>query len=538
MALFVAKFLESTFAEPEKLDAGGDGCLTADPERESPSISTPVVRTSRISLQALDRKLKRMYAKNFQRQQAENIQVARSVMAGFVWGKADVGRKDDRSVGLLKLAEPSIEFDSSRMDLVEYVGTSVDKLNSLLREIQVEAKAKEKENERLKMEMRGHVEIVFDLNRLNKIATELQKMSELVSIDLESLDVRKGEFLEGVLRGLNSTSIGETEDEMVVKKLMETRKILSRFEQIGLRESSCYRVLTARFGIVMTSFCDRLVTQLQDPKKRREAYVTLLKFRHKKVDIESKVLSPWMKKFEYHFVRVGSVLNEPDKPEWPLKWFLETAKEIKEEMTDATEILVMLARFAREYFDNHRWALIRDPSEDGFSLYLSKYLEFARFVKDQMGERAMNEYMRGFELESEPTKHGWFLLHEWIRHDRRYFETVLDGVKDSFAPSKIDPTVNELTQTLIDMFTACRSRLEPLAGMPRSRKEFVTECCDHVVRCYVLHAVRVKLANDIPIESRHLIMSSVQKLIEAGTQQDLLSPQLRKLLSELINELE
>ena len=161
MALFVAKFLESTFAEPEKLGVGGDGCLTADPERESPSISTPVVRTSRISLQALDRKLVRMYTKYFQRQRLENIQAARSVMAGFVWGKADVGRRDDRSVGLLKLAEPSIDFDSSRMDLVEYVGTSVDKLNSLLREIEVEAKAKEKENERLKMEMREQVEIFF-----------------------------------------------------------------------------------------------------------------------------------------------------------------------------------------------------------------------------------------------------------------------------------------------------------------------------------------------------------------------------------------
>ena len=119
MALFVAKFLESTFAESDRGVSVHDTVSTrVDPERESPPIITAsVCRSSRITRQAFNRKLSRMYMKNTQRQMRENIELARTAMENFVLQPPCNAQKDQRSLELLKLAEPDYEFDPSKSDL-------------------------------------------------------------------------------------------------------------------------------------------------------------------------------------------------------------------------------------------------------------------------------------------------------------------------------------------------------------------------------------------------------------------------------------
>jgi hypothetical protein len=550
MALFVAKLLENTFADTSPL--AGPAPVPDDPDRESPALVSAVRKSHRVSREMLGKKLTRMYMKNSQRQIHSNIEEAKQVMtqwdpASRVSASKAGMKKTDLGTGeLLRVAEPEEDFDSSRMSVEDYVAASLQKLESVRAEIRAEAEARKAEDGRLRLEMEQQVEVFFGNGKLEKICDNLKEIATNVRTNVfehHHEDIRKGEFLDGVVCCLKLTNQARKEmhaNPMHVSNcLEETQNILNHFESLGLMKSSCYRVLMARFRTVMNEFATSLVDRLEVPESRREAYRILRKFKNKKFSVERKLLSPWLKKFEYHFVRPGSALNEPDKPEWPLKWFIETGKEIKRELNeDSGDVLIELAKHAREYFDQHRWSVIKDPSEDAFSLYLSKYLDFARQVEDLLGKKALVECMRGFAVDADVTTNGWQLLHEWIMHDRRYFENVLDGIKDPWIPSKIDPNVNELTQTLLDMLSACTNRIEPLTVFPESRREFVVEACDHVVRSYIVQGVRIEMANDIPLKNRPLMVKSLSRMITVGVDMDLVSPQARKLLSELINELE
>ena len=546
MALFVAKLFADTspvVREPEPVAVSH----TEEVDRESPPLVSVARKSVRISRQALGKKLVRMYTKNSQRQIRENIESGRQKMAGFDPSQRPRMQKADAAfVEFLRMAEPEFVYDSSKMDLGEYVAGSLRAMENVRRQIEAEAEAKKAADERLRIEMESQVEKFFSENKLEKVCENLQQIVLDIPSDVFDThreNMRKGEFVDGVVRCLQLTNEARRSygnPEHVANCLQETQNILNRFVLLGLGKSNCYRVLHARFRIVMNEFAGRLVEQLEVPESRVAAYKILKNFQNKKFSIEKKLLDPWLKKFEYHFVRAGSALNEPDKPEWPLKWFLETGRNIREEIDvyEVDSVLVELAKQAREYFDNHRWSLIEDPNEDIFSLYLSKYLEFALQVRDLMGAKAMEECMRGFSQDAAPTKNGWTLLHEWIRHDRRYFETVVDGIKEPWSQSKIDPSVNEIVQTLVDMLSACFSRIEPLAVIPENRREFVSECCDHVIRSYVVHGVRIEIASDVPAEKRPLLVNSLRRLVEKGSATDLVSSQVRKLLSELMNELE
>ena len=115
---------------------------------------------------------------------------------------------------------------------------------------------------------------------------------------------------------------------------------------------------------------------------------------------------------------------------------------------------------------------------------------------------------------------------------------VLDDVKDPFSPSKIDPSINEIAQTLLDMLSACKTRLEPLVGNPGARKEFIMHCCDEIVRSYVVHAVRIEIETGVDKEKRSLFAGSVMRIKHMVDQYDLVSIGIRKTLGDLINELE
>jgi hypothetical protein len=187
------------------------------------------------------------------------------------------------------------------------------------------------------------------------------------------------------------------------------------------------------------------------------------------------------------------------------------------------------------YFGHHRWPLTAED-EDLFALYLSKYLASVRQWQQEYGDDFAKELMKDFELDSDHQEGS--ILSRWIRLDREYFGKILKKIDSPFKPSKFDPNMCELGQTMIDLLFASHVRLIPLRMFPHASKRFVQECHDEILREFVMHPLRIHSTIGFGDDDIAWIKTCMNSIMLRCTECSLVSSTVRKHFLELLDQLE
>ena len=360
-----------------------------------------------------------------------------------------------------------------------------------------------------------------------------------------SMEMKISNFLQPVLQAVRVSEHLRTipkadylgKGHVFIEGLRQLTRLSNRVEGGRAR-----KVLLARASILRKGFTRTLIAQLQSTVEHSSrsssmlpVYTLLSAFRHEReYFLEETILAKKIDRFDYHFVRAESALNLIDKPEWPLRRLFEIASE--EDFPQTQRIACTLAMKSREYFRIHRWSLVQDPADadaDLFSLYLFKYLAQASCWKESFGDAAVKEFMQDFVRNTHfgPDDAGWNLLDAWIDHDRFHIETVIEGIKDKFEPSKINPRICNLAATVSDILLASGPRLFCLSHDPAVCALFARDCHHLVMRDMVIHPLKVhaqKMADsDVAWLSRNVepILSSISE------------SNVHKQLAEMLNKL-
>jgi hypothetical protein len=298
----------------------------------------------------------------------------------------------------------------------------------------------------------------------------------------------------------------------------------------------CREVIDSRFAVLMDGFTGQLVKALEsEDGDRKSAYKLLSRFENPDpfraiaLFLKTKLI-----KFNYHFVRQASALNLVDKPEWPLRWFIDTAVETANLLDEKDHVGAFLARKAREYFRDHRWSLIKNSRDHDdselFSLFLAKYIHSANQWKDVFGKAVLSEFMSDF-TENIPVRE-WRLLDAWIAHDLGHIQNAVEATSSPFAPSRHNPKLCNIVQTIEDVFRSSQSRLECITWDPKVLAVFVGECHDLILEDFI-YRVRVE-SRELQGSETELVRNSLPVLIGFVELTRLASADVVRQLAELI----
>ena len=538
MALFVAKFLETQTGRRGSFTESWEASPRAHAAQESIQVKLAKLLKKRGNGPPCRQRpdtdeLERMLSAAVQRQ-GESV-VTPTHTYGHGWNEEVV--RTLAGLSIQESAEPE-----------EMINDCIAQLEDKLRVQEKAALQREMDDARRLENVRKSIDTIyskapFSLNSLTDIDREVASISAVLQPN--KAVVTKGQFLESVLMCSQITD----DLHRIPKSEMLTRGdefVKALADVASVRRSLVGRsrdVIDSRMTLLVNSFVSQLTSHMHEPSTTAEAYRLLRHITHKTdpFRIQALLFVPKIKKFDYHFTRVGSPLNLPDKPEWPLRWFVDLASETAEEMGKDVQVELYLARTSKEFFRAHRWASIRDPrSADEsqlFSLYLSKFLQSANQWKDLFGTAVSDEFM-GDIIGNTAVGVGdssWSILDEWIFHDRSHVEAALDTTKDPFKPSQFNQAVCNLVQTLIDMFDSLNARLECIKHDRATLTYFVESCHDDLIR-ELLYRVRVDMRDAGEPHDSNLMKTSLEHLFDSIERASLVSSSIRRQVLDLSNQ--
>ena len=382
------------------------------------------------------------------------------------------------------------------------------------------------------------------LKQLESISEDLTQMESILEENRASIE--KGKFLESTLECVRITD--KLHKIPMVNTLDNACEMIDLIRQVGSRRESLRgrtrQLIDTRLKIITYRFVDSLITAIEvneSVEAQMKIYRHLSCFDHKDRDMALHVLlKKRLEKFNFHFVRKSSALNLIDKPEWPLRWFMDTASELNEHIPDSenkSRIAVFLAMKANEYFNRYRWSLIRSPrsgdQSELFSLYLGRYLHAASQWKESFGTDAMNAFLTDLKQRNNVDSCGWCVLDEWLWHDRSHIEKALAVINNPFHPSSHNAQLCDIVQTLIDVFTSLNARLESFSTDIQLRIVFTRSCYDVILENFI-YSVKVELRGSSDRNRVNFIKQSLNQLKDFLETGNLGSADIRKELAEVV----
>ena len=505
MALFVAKFLESA---ANRVRSASEDTLeyTIDPMRLFNSQRAQHARGEdlRAARDHLEANLPRLAAKN--RQEA----------------------KDPRWVELVNVLQ-----HMHSCSLSESISIIEERIN--------EQDLKLKQVEKTEMEFLNlmHDKMKFVLSQHEIFENSLQQFDEKLSfitknvLEPNTTHLHTKRYIDGMISGVQLSNKLHNEytklaDCDFIDGIVRLKSIIASIP----KKTACRRVLRERFRILKNRFISAKIDSIKNPKSEPEMwtiYDQLSKsFSCTKSNlVEEIILAPRLANFDYHFIRVGSPLNLLDKPEWPLRRFFEIAKEFQTRQ----QFVNLLARKARDYFYQYRW----NHSSEGlvFSLNLTAYLSSANVWYEQFGTASMTEYMQDF-VNNKSRHNDVYLLDAWIEHDKQHFQKAFDDTRNKFEPSKLNPQICNVAQTISDILIASNSRIQTIRHDAVATHTFISNCNDFQFRETVLHAFKVQARSGSGI---HLLQRSAEYIITTISEYNVLSQHVRKQMIDFSNQL-
>lgn len=444
---------------------------------------------------------------------------------------------DSRWTGDVVSLIQSIKLPPHEITPEETLEASIQQLNEKLKSLQAELEAKRIEGEQVRESLLAKANRIINENtklhlKVHQVDEDISQIESLVSSNQEW--ITKGKFVESLLTCVRLTdwlqrhpadTLLANRDEVV--KAVETVAIL--------RQSLCGRsraVIDNRYAILVNQIVTHLTSLLHDDREQVDAYNMLRRFKHvsEPFAAEEALFHQRLKKFHHMFARQESALNLVDKPEWPLRWFLDTANEMIDLIGESIrkQIGLFLAHRSKVYFRKYRWAIAEDSAI--FSLYLAKYLLSASLWKDSFGDQALKEFMDDLTDGELP------LLDRWIEHDRSHIEKAIESTNNPYEASQFNPRVCNIVQTIIDLLDSSVARIESLKHHRSAWHRFIEGCHEQVLREF-MHQVRMDARDRLSPAQKDIVRISLEVLVSSLKSSNLASAGLRKQLLDLINQI-
>ena len=428
-------------------------------------------------------------------------------------------------------------------DLEHALQINSGQISSLLHSAQEERKrAEQEENQKRLILISKAVHALTQAQKEKLCISELsQDIGEIeIELSLNQATIKKGRFLEAVI-----SCIGLTDELNAIqsqKFLEEGDSFISKLIEIEAMKSSlsgrCREVIESRFEVLTHKFTQHLVKVLEGGREgRNTAYRLLSQFGHADTfKVITLYLTKALEKFHFHFVRKVSELNLVDKPEWPLRWFVDTAVETCNQLQDKDHVATFVAMKAREYYRENRWVLIEsidDPDDaELFSLYLAKYIHSAMQWKDIFGMKVLSEFM--LDIISSTSFGKWNLLDAWIMHDKRHMEAALRATNNPYSVSVHDPLACNIVVTLEDIFNSSKARLGCLQEAS-CLEYFISACHDPVCEDFVYDSkVAVRSMGQ---KEKDRFRHSLDSLLKRTEESNAFSAYSRKQIADLIRHI-
>ena len=458
------------------------------------------------------------------------------------------------AIGVLKQIEDTDDLVDSSPNLVnDMLQSNILKLRELksreeARLNEIELAVRKKKDEILKKSQNFLFHAEHMLSQVTSISDDIEEIrSSIISSNMA--DIEKAKFLESALVCVNITdSLWQQISVAEHRRMLDNAPdVISSLQKVfSLKDALRGRtrqVIESRISILTKTLVESLISASENTDSLQEQATIcqlLTNFDHSNPDLALEILlKKRLVKFHHHFIRKSSALNLIDKPEWPLRWFLETTVEVSEAFEDADQkkkVYMFLAKKAREYFTSYRWALIKHPrseaESDIFSLYLGRYLHAANQWKESFGSDSMEELLSDFRENTKLKAAEWRLLDEWIWHDRIHIQKAIEGVKNPFKPSVHNPLLCNIVVTVIDVFTSARARLEPVRSDTVVVDAFAKSCHDEILDDFMC-TVRFAVEDQLQVNEISYIKESLNRLNLFLDSENMASGAVRKQLVDL-----
>ena len=451
---------------------------------------------------------------------------------------------------LEEIESDPVEFHSDPKSVLEMLESNIRILErrktAEVFRMQEQARQDELRKEKVLRKSQNFLSKACDLlSKLENIGQDAEEMEKMIANNLEF--IAKAKFLESSVNCIEITDA--IRNIPIQEHLDKAIDIIESLKKVDcLRQSlrgRTQQVIDNRYNILLNSFIESLITGASRagdyPEDLIRIYNFLEAFNNTNPDIALEIaLKNDLNKFDYHFIRKSSALNLADKPEWPLRWFMDTALQWSDRFTNPEQgkkVSRFLAKKARQYFNSYRWAVIKRPrSEDErdlFSLNLARYLHAANQWKESFGSLALNEFIADLKSTTKLNGCDWNLLEEWISHDRAHIQYALDGVKSPFKPSIHNPLLCNSVQTMIDVFTSSEARLESVSKESSIISAFYKSCHDEALDEFIFNT-RKRLREIEEASEKRLLKESLISLISFLDASMIGSGSIRKQLSDIV----
>ena len=538
MALFVAKLFEQSAPPPRPAS------VAEEMDDVSPLLKAVVAPFHRSreneSIQGKIARALRKHAEGPQVRTRPPSDAVEQMLENKIRENRDSSSKsltDSRWTGEVISRLQSIKLPPHQMTPEETLEVSILQLKEKLKSLQAELEAKRIEEERVREFLLAQANRIINENtklhlKVHEVQEDISQIESLVSFNQEW--ITKGKFVESLLtcvrlsdwlHRLPAETLLANRDEVV--KASETVAIL-RHSLKGRSRA----VIDNRYSIFVNQIVTHLTSLLHDERDQVDAYSMLKRFKHvsEPFAAEEALCHKRLEKFHHMFARQESALNLVDKPEWPLRWFLDAANEMIGFIGESgrKEIGIFLAHRSKVYFRTYRWAIAEDSAI--FSLYLVKYLLSASLWKDSFGDEALREFMADLTDSQLP------LLEKWIEHDRSHIEKAIESTKNPYEASQFNPLVCNIVQTIIDLLDSSVARIESLKNHRTAWLRFIEGCHEQVLRQF-MHQVRMDARDGLSPAHKDILCISLEVLVRSLKSSTLASAGLRKQLLDLINQI-